>query len=510
MENSGLMITRIQSAVFRHRRLLLSLFFGTMILTIGVTLLMPKQYESTMKIVVQNIRESETVGADKGNGQQEQASSQDVIDSRVNGEVELLSSTDLMEHLVNYRAKVLSDAPNPAAGSTDLAKEVRKLNKRLTVDPVRKSTVIDVSYLDNTPESAQKVLQELERSYIDKHVHLRRPAGTYQFFDSETEAYSKKLTAAENELAQFQKDNGFISLDKEKQTLGDSINSVKSELNSDQADISGSQSKINTLRRSIASLPERVTTSVRDSPSQYAVQLLTSTLVDLQNRRTQLLTRYQPSDKLVKETEAQIATTTKSLDQLKHDHSLETSTDNNPVRLALDQQLKTEEVLQAATIARMRELQKQAGVYQARFDHLQAITARNNELERTVQELRDNQHNFADKRDSAKIEDKLDQERFGNVSIAMEPTFSQQHAKPRFLMNVAFGFITAVFLCVAAIMVLESTRQTFLTPAELEAGSDVPVLATIPEVHDIDSIFALDTPKQSNALTISSSRVSIS
>lgn len=96
---------------------------------------------------------------------------------------------------------------------------------------------------------------------------------------------------------------------------------------------------------------------------------------------------------------------------------------------------------------------------------------------------------ISDKRDSAKIEDLLDAEQFGNVAVAQQPTYSRQHVKPKIVINTLLGAVTGLFLCAAAIMILETSRSTILTPTDLESISDAPLLATIPETVGFDSVF---------------------
>ena len=57
----------------------------------------------------------------------------------------------------------------------------------------------------------------------------------------------------------------------------------------------------------MAKLPERTTTQVRIADNPELLKALKSSLLDLQLKRTQLLTKFEPSHRLVQEVDQQIA-----------------------------------------------------------------------------------------------------------------------------------------------------------------------------------------------------------
>ena len=59
----------------------------------------------------------------------------------------------------------------------------------------------------------------------------------------------------------------------------------------------------------LTKLPERTTTQVRIADNPELLKALKSSLLDLQLKRTQLLTKFEPSHRLVQEVDQQIAQT---------------------------------------------------------------------------------------------------------------------------------------------------------------------------------------------------------
>lgn len=475
-------------AIFRHRVLLVSIFVLTILLTLLFTLMQKKQYASELKVLVQNAREVAVVSANTGTTQTV-GSGADSTDARVNSEIEILSDQDLMEHLATFRSQQLHE-PAPQPGSRQMAAASGGVAGRLDVQPVKKSNVITLNYRDYSPELARNVLQELERFYLEKHVRISRPAGTFQFFSGEANKYNQQLSNAEKQLADFRTQNQFVALDKEKAALDDNLHGLEATSLSEEAQMRALTSQVAELSARLRSLQGRITTTVTSTPNQQGTQVLIGSLTDLRNRRITLLERFKPTDRLVQEIDEQIRNTEDSLTDLRAHEATTTATDNNPTVMTFKQQLETMEVQRAGVAESLRIHHLQQASYQERLDHLQQITPENDALERQVAEMRGLDQSVSDKRDAARMEDLLDAGQFGNVAVAQEPTYSKQKVKPRLSVNLMLGAVTGIFLCAATLLVLESTRGTVLSAADLEGISDAPVLATLPEYTSLGSILS--------------------
>ncbi len=477
---------RIVGAIFRHRKMLAWVFLLTVLFALVSTLLQKKQYASHMKVLVQSTRETAVVSS-QANAGQNLGSGADSMEARVNSEIELLGDEDLLEHLVLYRSK-LAKEPAPDPGSKQMAFAVGGLAGRLGIDPVKKSNVIAISYIDTSPELAQEVLQELERAYLEKHVQLSRPAGTSKFFTGEASNYNQQLAGAEKQLADFRTQNQFVALDKEKAALDDNLHTLEVESLTDEAQMRSATSQLVELTNRLHALQDRITTIVTNSPNQQGIQTLIASLTDLRNRRITLLARFKPTDRLVTEVDDQIQNMEDALSDLRTKELTTTSTDNNPTAMLLKQQMETLQIQRAGYAENLRVHRLQQADYQQRLDHLEQITPENDSLERQVAEMRGMDQSVSDKRDAAKMEDLLDAGQFGNVAVAQSPTFSRLHVKPRLSVNLILGALTGVFLCAAVLLLVESTRATVLTPADMEDISEAPVLATIPEFAGLASV----------------------
>ena len=203
-------------------------------------------------------------------------------------------------------------------------------------------------------------------------------------------------------------------------------------------------------------------------------------LVELRHKRTQLLTRFQPEDRLVKEVDQQIADTSTTLDKITQEQSVEQTSDVNPLRQTLELELARAQTELIAKRARQDSLSKQMRGDQAKLSNLEGASLKHAELERQVKELKDNYQLFAKKRDEALITAALDKQKISNVSIAETPSAPSLPSGPNRKLNLLLGLFLAAFLGLGSGIGSEFLRNTVYTPRELEGISRYPVLATVP------------------------------
>ena len=71
-----------------------------------------------------------------------------------------------------------------------VSKAVDHLGKSLIIEVVKKTNMIGVSYKSKDPKIAFGVMDKLAGLYLEKHLTVHRPTGSYEFFSKETEKYS--------------------------------------------------------------------------------------------------------------------------------------------------------------------------------------------------------------------------------------------------------------------------------------------------------------------------------
>ncbi|HXD31023.1 MAG TPA: Wzz/FepE/Etk N-terminal domain-containing protein [Pyrinomonadaceae bacterium] len=472
-------LREVFTVMFRRKWLLLGLFGAVLALTIALSVLLPSQYTSRMRILVKNARADVVITPERTNSPN---TSGEVTETQINSEIALLTSKDLLEQVVRESGL---DQHAPASIWTNqvppVERAVLQLEKDLEIIGTRKADIIEISYTARSPELAASVLQNLANLYLEKHLKLHRPPGTREFFQAQTSQYNAQLQEVEGSLESFQRQKNFISLEQEKQLNLQKMAEVRSRFLDAVGSVKDTTERIAKLQQQLIQQPDRVATQSRSLPNQYSLERLSTMLVELKNKRTQLLTKYRPDDRLVTEVDQQIKDTTQALEESKTATNVEQSSDINPLRQTLETELAKARQELAGELARRDDLKGQVEKYTAVLARLEQATKEHGDLERQVNEAEENYQLYAKKREEARIADELDQKKITNVSLAETPVVQRAPSKPNRRLMLALGLFMAAFVSMSAVILAELVRDTVHTPRELETLAGVPVIATLRE-----------------------------
>lgn len=470
-------LSRIAAVLFR-RKALISVLFTSIVATVAiVSFLLPRRYESHMKVLVKNERAGLVVSPDARNASQING---DVSEAQVNSEIELLTSNDLLATVVRTcRLDELESEGQPGA-TLGFERAIARLRRDLKIAPVRKANIIQITYSGATPERAATVLKELSAAYLDAHLSVHRTAGTTEFFQKQAGLYETALKEAEGKLSDFRRQNSITSISEQKDLILRKAMDAETALHDAGTALAEASSRVNELRRQVSFHESRIVTQSRTLPNQYSVERLNTMLAELQNRRTQAMMKFRPDDRIVVELDQEIADTRAALDRASKLNSVEQVTDVNPVRQNLEAELARAELQESGLKARRSSLAAIALGYRARLAQLENSTIESETLQRSMKEAEQNYLLYARKQEEARIADSLDQQKIANVAIAEAPVAQHLPAKPNVVLNLVLGVILASFVSVAAAFAAEHSRQVFHTPSDLESATGLPVLATVP------------------------------
>jgi len=482
----------VASVLFRHKLLLCVTFLAVAVGTAVFTFLMPNEYESRMKILVKNTRSDVPITAERTTGATSTFVESDVSENQINSEIELLTSEDLLKQIVtecglyhgggsSISAKLgLKEATRSPAAQVEEA--TRKLAKDLVITPVKKANLIEIKYTSGSPEQAASVLKKLQDLYLDKHLKLHRTPGTYEFFKGQAERHEDELQTAEKELSGFQQSMNVVSLTQQKDQTVQKLTESKSKLLETETFLREVNDRIAKVQQQLQTLAPRVVTQSRALPNQYSAERLNTLIVELQNKRTQLLTKFRSDDRLVREVDQQIKDTRIALEKASQETATEQSTGPNPLRQTLESELARGRVDQAGALGRREMLAGQVQQYEAQLSRLEGITAQYEDLNRKVKQSEDNYQLYKKKEEEARITDELDQNKITNVSVAEAPSQPQLPVKPNRPLNLILGVFLGVLLSIGSVVVAEFMRDTVLTPRDLELLTGQRVLASLPKM----------------------------
>jgi uncharacterized protein involved in exopolysaccharide biosynthesis len=493
----------VASVIFRHKLILCVTFLAVVLGTATITFLKPNEYESRMKILVKNTRSDVPITPEQTVGSTGNNFENDVSENQINSEIELLTSEDLLKQVVKdcglygegssiSSSLGLKEAPRSEA--TQIEEAARHLAKDLVITPVKKANIIEVKYTSRSAEKAAAVLRRLGDLYLEKHVKLHRPPGTYEFFKTQADQSENQLQEAEKRLSSFQQSMNVVSLTQQKDQTVQKLTEARSKLLETETFLREVSDRIAKGQQQLETLAPRVVTQSRALPNQYSVERMNTLIVELQNRRTQLLTKFRSDDRLVKEVDQQLKNTRAALDKASKETATEQSTDLNPLRQSLEAELARGRVDQAGAIGRREMLAGHVKLYEAQLSRLEGITAEYEDLARQKKESGDNYQLYKKKEEEARITDELDQSKITNVSVAEAPVQSQLPVKPNRPLNLILGVFLGALLSVGSVVIAEFLRDTVLTPRELEKLTGQKVLASLPNTGKASRVRFVETP----------------
>jgi len=482
---------------FRHKRPATIAFSLVLAGAVIAALVLPA-YDAEMKFLVKRERVDPVITGDQSTSQIQVASSE-ITEQEMNSEAELLTSEDLLRqvvlanHLEGQGSSSWLHKDNP---ERRIALAVRKLRAHLRIEVVRKANIINVTLSSGEPQQAAKILDSLANLYLEKHAKVNRPGGQSAFFEQQTEQAKRDLAGAETKLQVFNQQQRVVAPEIERDNTLQKLAEMTLALEQTKAAVDETQDRIRTLEKLQSSTPSRMTTQLRRGDNPQLMQQLKSTLLTLQLKRTELLTKYQPTYPLVLEVDKQIASTQASIDAENARPVREEVTDQNPTNQWIRSELAKARADLSGLKAREQATQESVNAYESRARLLQDKGIVQQDLLRSAKAAEQNYLLYSRRREESRITDALDRRRILNVAVAQEPLAPALPARSG-SWYLLVGVLLAIFAAVGTTFVAEYFDDSFRTPEEMRRELSIPVIAAIPYcpalrlTSDVDS--GLDT-----------------
>ena len=477
--------------VFRRRRLIVMSFSGLLAGGLLAILLLSPAYEAQMKILVERERVDPVISTEATVAQ----SDRDLTADEVASEAELFQSRDSFEKVVvdnklydpaprsfgALKLRVLTATGLAPDENTRVYRSVLMLEKNLSVMPVNNSNLLKITYQSSSPEQAAAVLKELGDLYLEKHAMVHRLPGTSLFFEQQEQQYRKELTDTEARLVNFSQTTGVVSAELEKQAALQKLSDFDIALEQTRASVAETGKRLQALQDQEGGVPVRLTTQVKTGDNAQLMANLKSTLLNLENRRTELLERYDPSYPLVAEVETQISQTTSAIADAERSGTHEETTDQNPTH----EWLRTEMAKAKADLVGLQaRATSMAGAVQSlrtKAERLDKASVVQQDLLRMAKADEENYLLYQRKREEARIADALDQRRIVNAAVVEAVTVPHVPISLPTGVKLTLAILLAISGGVGLGFLKEHVDPSFRTPRDVEDSLDLPLLAAIPK-----------------------------
>jgi polysaccharide chain length determinant protein (PEP-CTERM system associated) len=480
--------------LFKHKVQILLFFFATVCTVTVGTFMMKPTYEATSQILVKIGRENLYVPTVPNSG------NNPVIninrEEQLNSEIEILKSPSLAEEVVKAlgpttlyeglngegRGFLAGLLPGSKARLSPVEQAVPKLEKDLTVEAVKKSNVIQVSYKNQDPRTAASVVNALVKLYLDRHLDVYKNPESYTFFEEQSRLLKDRLARAEDGLKAFKEQHDLSSLQEQRTLLLKEASGLRTAVNQTESRITETRNRIGELRRQLASVPKTIPQGEEVDHNPYLISTLQARLVELQLKEKDLLNKYTEQSRLVRSVKEEIAMVRTKLEEQEKKRYGKSSSGVNVTYQRLEEELFQNEAELQALVAKQQTQSAQVAGYQEQLEKLNRLEVRLNQLEREVDVDRQNYRLYLTKFEESRISNAMDSEKIANVSLIEPARAPLKPVSPRVLLNLALGIFLGAFGGLGLAFFTEYLDDSIEKPEQAETALGIPVLASVPEM----------------------------
>lgn len=429
--------------------LVFSILAVSVLATLGVSLILPKQYSATATVMA-DIRPDPVAPFPMAGA---------MATTYMATQVDIIQSAHVGQRVV--RTLRLNENPEmrerwmkATNGSGDMvAWTAELLGTGLTVKPSRESNVIEIVYEGNSPAFAAALANAYAKSYIESTVQIKvDPARQYaDFFEERAVAAREKLEKSRERLAAAQREKGILLTDER--------------LDVETARLAELSSQVNTLRAIKAESSSR-RAQASTNPDQLNDVLNNPVVASLKTELGRQEARLREMNERYGDAHPQVIEARATIDGLKSQIRAETNRVTGAVRGGATMATERESEAVAAFEAQRQRLLK---LKESRTD-LQV-------MEREVETAQRIYDSIQERLSQTNLESKTSQSGIYQLSQAVEPT---RPTSPRVFLNTAVSLVLGTLLALMVALTVELFDRRVRSPLDIPQALDIPVIGVLP------------------------------
>ena len=365
------------------------------------------------------------------------------------------------------------------------------LMKSLTIKSTSRDNLYTLSYDDQDPDRAKRVVQSLASIFVESSLGDKRKDtdAAKRFIDEQIQVYQKKLEEAENRLKEFKLKNISLQASDGKDYFG-RIGEVSSALERSKLELSEAENARDSLKRQVAGeepvlLPESPSASSVSVPEvDGRIDALKRNLDGLLQRFTDLHPDVVGTRRMIKELEDQKQEELTARRKAAPATAV-TQINSNPVF----QQIKISLAESEATVASLRV---RVAEYQSRYNQLKDSVKQIPEIEAELTQLnRDydinkrNYESLISRRESASMSGEMDASSGGvEFRLIDPPRVSPRPVSPNRLLLLPLTLLLALAAGLLLPFAASQFRPVFFDARSLREATGMPLLGTISKRMD--------------------------
>ncbi|MEX1167274.1 MAG: polysaccharide biosynthesis tyrosine autokinase, partial [Hydrogenophaga sp.] len=335
----------------------------------------------------------------------------------------------------------------------DRAATVREFQESVTVAPVRNSRLVEIKVLNNSPELAARIANQMAKAFIAINLERKLESSVYarQFLEDQIQQTKAKLEDSERQINAYAKQNSILNLGEKTSATTQNFVDFSAALAKAEQDRIKAESQFEEIRAN----PE----SAMRILDNRVIQTYKEQKVELEAAYAKNLEIYKPGFPAMVQAKAQI-------DELQTRINVEVKTILASVRGQYDAALKQESLLRTRVASSRQEVLT-----------VQDRSVDMNLLQRELDTNRQVYDSLLQRLKEVSVTGGLTTNNLSVVDAAKAPLFP---SKPRPLINLALGLMLGLFLGMLAALLREQMDDSIKHADEVESFFGLPLLGWIP------------------------------
>ena len=345
--------------------------------------------------------------------------------------------------------------PRPPDPSSDVyVNSVKNFLKVLDVNPVRRSNLVEISFLSRDPQTAARVANQLATTYIDQNLQVKwdETVKASDWLSTQLVGLKGKLEKSEDALQAYAQANSILFVEDRKNLANARLEELQQEYTKAQADRYQAESRNSLVQEG----------TVQDLPgvlSNRLIQDLAVRLADLEREYAQLTAVVKPDYPKAVQVKMQIDSVQTTLERQKR---------------ALAQNLVDE---YRSALAREKYLAAALDRQKAEVNDIAQKSIQYNILKREVDTNKQLYEGLLQRLKEAQVSAGL---KASNVRVVDPAEVPKYPVRPRVLLNLALGLVFGLALGVGVAFFQEYLDNTLKTSDDVERLLRLPSLGILP------------------------------
>ena len=339
------------------------------------------------------------------------------------------------------------------------------LSDRLGVEQIRDSRLVVVTYRDENPERARRVLATLIDTYVQQNLDdiFESASSAGDWLRMQLDGLWKDLESSEVALHTYKRNNNILSV-----SMGDQSNMLREQM----AQLGQVLTGLKARRENVSTRVDALREASGDNPDSFpALELIESPV--LQRLRESYVRDSQTVESLLRQGKGENHPEVRSAMAARDTARSALLAEVRNIRTAYDQQLAS----LTREIAGVQTLYNQA---ERRALDLNLLEIEFNRLRRAAE---NNEKLFSLVVERSKETDLTRMLKVNNIRVVDRPRLPDRPVRPNVPLNLAGGLIGGVFLGLIAAIGRERLDRTIKTPDDVERDLRLPFLGLLPQVE---------------------------